>query len=172
MSALIRLVLPLGLLASLCACASNSERWAEVRFADISYPNLYRSVADVLESEGYPAGGEDISHGTLETDWQYGTSVREVRGPSRRKVHVLIEEAAPPPPDVEPPERLARWAVGGRVSEEVLRKGGILNRNPRLSDDWEDYRDSFEDAELLAEKVRALLADHHVPAPPRREDGP
>lgn len=171
MNALLRIVLSSWLLVGLVACAGTGERWAEVRFTDISYPNLYRSVADVLASEGFPSAVEDTSSGTLESEWQYGTSVREVRGPSRRKVHVLIEEAEPPPEGAEITGPVAQWVVRLRVAEEIIRKGGILARNIRQSDDWEEYRDKFEDAELLAEKIRALLAEHHVMVHTRPEIG-
>ena len=162
MNTLLRVVLTSWLLVGLGSCSGTSERWAEVRFTDISYPNLFRSVADVLESEGFPSAAESVTQGTLETQWQYGTSVREVRGASRRKVFARIEEAEPPDPEQEISGPVAQWVVRLRVKEEIIRKSGILARNVRQSDRWEEYKDRFEDAELLAEKVRALLADHHV----------
>lgn len=157
MNATLRIVLASCLLVGLAACASSRERWAEVRFAELSYPNLFRSIADVLASEGFPPAGEDTSEGTLETEWQYGTSVREVRGASRRKVFVVIEEQ---PATADAQNADVTWIVRLRVAEEVKRKSGLLDRSEH--GEWEEYRDNFEDAELLAEKVRALLADHHV----------
>jgi hypothetical protein len=84
---------------------------------------------------------------------------------------VQIKEAEPLPEGVEANGPVPEWVVRLRVAEEVIRKGGFLNRNVRESDDWEEYRDNFEDAELLAEKVRALLAEHHVMVSVRPENG-
>lgn len=155
------------LLGLTLACASSREQWAEVRFQDISFLNLYRSVADVLGSEGYPSAREDPVEGTLETEWRYGESVREVRGPSRSRAFVTVR------PDVlerEGQEPLPIFVVRVRVPEEVIRKGGLLSRNERESNDWEEYKDDFERAEFLAEKIRTLLADHHVSVRPGARD--
>ncbi|MCB9899428.1 MAG: hypothetical protein H6825_15585 [Planctomycetes bacterium] len=152
-------ILLLGALAS--GCATSSERWAEVRFQDVSYLNLYRAVADVLGSEGYPVKREDPVEGLIETEWRYGESVREVRGPSRTRAFVTIEPSEIEREDQDP---LPVTLVRVRVPEEVIRKGGLLARNERNSEDWEEYKDDFERAEFLAEKIRILLADHHVSA--------
>lgn len=146
-------------LALCVACSGTRESWAELRFEGIGFGNLFRSVSDLLGAEGYPVWREDPVAGRIETEWKYGESVHEVRGPSRSKVfaHVapgFVEKEGEPPRPV--------WVVRVRVAEEVIRKGGMLARNERESSAWEEYRDNFERAEFLAEKIRTLLADQHV----------
>lgn len=140
------------LLLGALACAGPSERWAEVRFQDLSFTSLYTVVVDLLDAEGFDVRSRDPDTGTIESSWLYGTSRREVRGPSRRKALVRIE---PGPND--------SWIVRVRVAEEVVRKAGLLATRVRESDDWEAIGDNFEDAEYLAAKMRALLIDKQVP---------
>lgn len=143
---------PVLAIALLAGCASGPPpRWVEVDFDDISYAALYQVVSTTVSAEGFGLGASDPGAGRLETDWAYGTSMREVRGPSRRKVVAefsALDEG---------------WLVRMRVREEVLRKQGLLAHNIRDRDDWETWHDNLDDAEFLAAKLKALL-DSHAPS--------
>lgn len=152
-------LLALGLalaLALVPGCAGRKKHWLSLEFDDITYANLYLSVIDVLDARGYGVSKRDPSLGQIESDWVYGTSVRQVFGPSRRKAVVEIEriDAAA---DI--------YEVRVRVREEVIRKAGLRATHLRESDDWEEWEDSFDDAEHLAAMLRALLYDHVISAP-------
>ncbi len=147
-------VLGLALSLSLAVgCASTRERWAEVTMHDLGYQNLYHSVLDLLELEGFYVILRLPDTGRIESEWFRGDSRREVRGPSRRKVHVEIER--------KKGERA--YVVRLRVQEQIIRKGGMLAIDTRDESLWEDYPDSFGDAEFLAAKLGALLADYSRP---------
>lgn len=133
-------------------CASSKERWAEVRMQELSFQNLYSSVLDMLELEGYSVHMRLPDTGEIETAWLNGISKREVRGPSRRKVHVVIE----------PEEGPRLFVVRMRVEEQIIRKGGMLASGTNQDDDWEAFPDNFEDAEYLAAKLRALLSEYAI----------
>lgn len=143
------LLLALGL-ALLPGCAGPPPLWAELDFERIGYGNLYVSIVDLLEVEGYVVASRNPDSGVIETEWLIGPSIREVRGPSRRKAVVEVEPTG---------ERLH---VRLRVREQVIRKAGMGATNLRFNDDWEDYRDNWDDAEYLAAKLRALLMDFHA----------
>ena len=142
-----------GLALLVVACSiTEKRRWAEARFEGLSFSVLYASVADLFEAEGFDVTIRDASGGIVESEWAYGTSRREVRGPSRRKAIAEVEKLAP-----------GVYVVRVRVAEEVIRKGGLLATKLRDSDDWETFPDNFEDAEYLAAKLRAMLDEHQVP---------
>lgn len=140
------------MLASTVGCASNKERWAEVQMQEISYQNLYSSILDMLELEGYVVHMGLPDSGTVETEWLRGISRREVRGPSRRKVHVELKSA----------EAARQYMVRMRVEEQIIRKGGLLSSGTPPETAWEAFPDNFEDAEYLAAKLRALLSDYAI----------
>ncbi|GJM22387.1 MAG: hypothetical protein DHS20C15_23020 [Planctomycetota bacterium] len=141
----------LALALTLGACTSSPERWAVMNLERLSYSNLYQQVVDALDGSGYRVMKQDLSSGRIETDWQYGPSVREVRGPSRRRA---IAELRPLEDGVH--------EVRVRVSEQVIRKGGTLARHIRESNDWEDWRDDYDEAEYLIARMGALLAEYRV----------
>ena len=136
-------------LLGLASCSSPSERWAEASFGGISYPSLYTAVLTTLDAEGFLVRERDPQTPELHSDWVYGTSQRNVRGPSRRRVHTEITD-----------EGGEIWRVRVRVEEQVVRKGGMLATNVRESENWEDYEDNFDDAEYLMAKISALLEAH------------
>src|SRR5262245_63250793 len=105
--------LPWLALLLLAGCASVNERWAEARFEGISYPSLYGVVLSTFDAEGYPVRDRDPSVANLQSDWVYGTSMRMVRGPSRRRAHAELRSQAE-----------GQWVVRVRVEEQVVRKGG------------------------------------------------
>ena len=147
------------LMLSLClsfgftsGCASTTQRWAEVNMQDVSYQNLYASVLDMLEMEGYFVRKRLPDLGEIETEWLRGISRREVRGPSRSRVHVDINRA----------EGRRRYVVRMRVEEQIVRKGGMLSAGEHRESDWESFPDNFEDAEYLAAKLRALLSEYAI----------
>ena len=142
-------LLPWLALLLLAGCNVLNERWAEARFEGISYPSLYGVVLSTMDAEGYVVREREPSAASLESDWVYGTSLRQVRGPSRRRAHAEIK-----------PVGQDQWLVRVRVEEQVVRKGGMLATNVRESENWEDYEDNFDDAEYLMAKVAALLDAH------------
>jgi hypothetical protein len=144
----------LTLLAGLGACTSTPPLWAELAFDGLSYDNLWVVVIDLLDSEGFHIRTGDPGSGTIESAWLYGTSVREVRGPSRRKVVVEITRGT----DTK------GWVVRLRVPEEVIRKGGMRATELRDSDDWEEWHDNWDSTEYLAAKIRARLPDYFLAA--------
>ena len=144
-----RLVAALSLLL-LASCSSFSERWASARFDQISYPALYQVVVTTLGAEGYTVRNFDAQTAKLESEWVYGTSQRQVRGPSRRRVHV----------EITPLEVDRSFLVRIRVEEEVIRKGGMLATNVRESEDWEPFDDNYDDADYVIAKLAALLDAH------------
>ena len=145
-------LLPLLACALLAACASPTERWAVLRFERLSYQNLFEQTADTIGGSGYRLLKLDASKGSMESDWQYGTSVREIRGPSRRKVFATIGAA----------DEAGVYEVRIRVEEQVIRRGGILARQVRESEDWEDWKDAYDEAEYLVARLGALLQDYRV----------
>ena len=134
------------------ACESEKARWAALELNDISFADLYLSVIDVLDSHGYAVASRDPNAGTIESDWIYGTSVRQVFGPSRRKALVEVTPS---------PRGEGSFSVRVRIREEVMRRLGLRATHIRESDDWEEWKDNFDEAEYLAAKLRALLL-HHV----------
>lgn len=144
----------LTLLLWLGACVSTPPLWAELSFDGLSYDNLWVVVIDLLDSEGFHVKSGDPGTGSIESDWLYGTSVREVRGPSRRKAMVEINKQ----PDV------IGWVVRLRVREEVIRKGGMRATQLRDSPDWEEWHDDWDSTEYLAAKIRARLTDYFIDA--------
>jgi len=143
--------LPWLALLLLAGCTSVGERWAEAGFEGISYPSLYGVVLSTFDAEGYAVRERDPSAATLESDWVYGTSMRMVRGPSRRRAHAEIKSV-----------REDMWLVRVRVEEEVVRKGGMMATNVRESENWEAFDDNFDDAEYLMAKIAALLDAHRA----------
>ena len=137
----------------LAGCATVGERWAEAGFQDISYPSLYGVVLSTFDAEGFVCRDRDGQAAELNSDWVYGTSMRVVRGPSRRRAHAEIKAVGE-----------GKWLVRIRVEEQVVRKGGMLATNVRESENWEDYDDNFDDAEYLMAKVAALLDAHRARA--------
>ena len=143
--------LPWLALLFLAGCTSGSERWAEARFEGISYPSLYGVVLSTFDAEGYPVRERDPSVANMKSDWVYGTSMRMVRGPSRRRAHAELRSVAE-----------GQWLVRVRVEEEVVRKGGMMATNVRESENWEPFDDNFDDAEYLMAKIAALLDAHRA----------
>jgi uncharacterized lipoprotein len=144
-----RLVAALTLLL-LAGCTSFEERWASATFDGLSYPALFGQVVTTIETEGFGISNTDAQTAKVDSDWVYGTSMREVRGPSRRRAHAVIEPLAA--------ERSFRVRI--RVEEEVIRKGGMLATNVRESKDWESYEDNYDDADYLVAKLAAQLEVH------------
>jgi len=153
--ALAWLLLALGI-ATGGACASSSERWAEVTVHDLGYTNLYHAVLDLLEVEGFHVSRRQPGGGEILSEWLQGISTREVRGPARRRVHVQITAVDTDEDDDTDDEA---YLVRLRVEEQVVRKGGFMSTGPRQEKDWEEFDDNFDDAEYLAAKIRALLDD-------------
>jgi hypothetical protein len=147
------LALPLALaLGFTTGCATTTQRWAEVNMQELGYQNLYASVLDMLEMEGYSVHKRLPDLGEIETEWLRGISRREVRGPSRSRVHVDINRA----------EGRRHYVVRIRVEEQIVRKGGMLSTGDHRESDWEPFPDNFEDAEYLAAKLRALLSEYAI----------
>lgn len=151
-----RLPLPLVLAAllSMTGCVSvgsPTERWVEQHFDEFSYGTLFNVVLTTVDAEGFPARVRNPDAGEIESDWVYGTSVRKLRGPSRRKAIVRISS-------VDGAEGV--YLVRLRVAEEVLRKGGLLAAGPQRAkeDDWESFQDNVENAEFLMQKIVRLVA--------------
>lgn len=142
--------LPLWL--SLAGCLGTPPLWAELTFDGLAYDNLWVVVIDLLDSEGFHVKVGDPGSGRIESEWLYGTSVREVRGPSRRKAMVQISNRLDGP----------GWVVRLRVREEVIRKGGMRATQVRDSADWEEWHDNWDDAEFLAAKIRARLSSFFI----------
>lgn len=138
---------------ALAGCSGPRERWAAFELQGLTFANLYLSVLDVLGAEGFPVKARDPGLGTIESEWLYGTAVREVFGPSRRRALVRIAPS---------PTREGAFELRIRVAEEVIRKGGLRATRIRESGDWEPWDDNFDDAEYLAAKIRALLSEHVV----------
>ena len=138
--------LPWLALLLLTGCTAGGERWAEAHFEGISYPSLYGVVLSTFDAEGYPVRERDPSVADLQSDWVYGTSMRMVRGPSRRRARAELRSAGE-----------GQWLVRVRVQEEVVRKGGMLATNVRESENWEEFEDNFDDAEYLMAKISALI---------------
>lgn len=137
-----------ALALSSCGLVDESEappRWAYGRFVDVEYNALLLVIGSTIEGEGFDVVRTDPGDGTVETDWAYGTSQRQVRGPSRRKVLA----------DVTPGDE--GYDVRLRVREEVIRKLGLMATDVRRSDDWEPFPDNIDDAEFLMTKLQALL---------------
>ncbi|MHC4846457.1 MAG: hypothetical protein ACYTCU_09890 [Planctomycetota bacterium] len=150
-----KLLLPLLLVASGLGCATDeAHQWAESRFVGLSYEALFGVVASTIDGEGFAVRRHDTTTGEIETDWAYGTSLREVRGPSRRKVHARVEID----------DATGGFRVRLRVAEEVLRQRGELATHVRDSTDWERYSDNWDDATYLMAKLTALLRDYRVTA--------
>ncbi len=130
-------------------CAAMPEaRWVERRFGDIGYQSLYTVVLASLDDAGYLVRSRDPDAGRVETDWAYGMSQQEVRGPSRRKVVVELDDEA------------ADWyMLRLRVPQQVVRKGGLLAKGVRnIPDDkWEGYGDDEMEAQLLMAKIQSIL---------------
>lgn len=135
----------------LAGCSSTREKWAALELQDLTYSNLYLGVIDILDGQGFPVHARDPNVGKVESEWLYGTSVRAVFGPSRRKAYVEIL------PSVGTPGALM---VRVRVAEQVIRKAGLRATRVRESDDWEDWEDAYDDAEFLAAKIRARFIDN------------
>jgi len=157
------LLLALALLGPLGVgpgCAASKERWADVGIEGLSFQNLYHSLIDLMEVEGFHVLHRNPGAGTFLTEWLPGISRREVRGPSRRRVHVRIEEIED---DTSTEEDEGAYLVNLRVEEQIIRKGGMLNTGMRPNDDWEAFPDNFDDAEYLVAKIRAMLADFALP---------
>lgn len=145
-------------LVALTACASLAEpevppRWAFGHFEGIGYNDLLLVIGATVEAEGFSVVRTDPNDGSIESDWAYGTSQREVRGPSRRKVVGEVAAADGPGYDV----RL-------RVREEVIRKLGLMATDVRRSDDWEPFPDNRDDAEFMMAKLQALLRHDRGPS--------
>ncbi|GEM_PF-2314908 len=149
---LVSTVAALLLTGSLSGCLSTPELWAEMSFDGLAYDNLWVVVIDLLDSEGFHVITGDPGSGSLESEWLYGTSVREVRGPSRRKAVVEISNRLEAP----------GWKVRLRVREEVIRKGGMRATQIRDSAEWEEWHDNWDDAEFLAAKIRARLSTYFI----------
>lgn len=145
----------LGALA-LTSCAAHAERWAVLRFERLSYSNLYQQVADALDGSGYRVIKQDPGSGRIETDWDIGPSLREVRGPSRRKAVARINAVD------HDDDGGTIYEVRVRVREQVIRKGGLLAHEIRSSEDWEDWKDNYDEAEYLLARLGALLQDYRV----------
>lgn len=131
----------------------------------ISYDALFSVVATTIDGEGFPVRRRNTVTGEIETDWVYGTSLREVRGPSRRKVYARVEID----------EATGGFVVKLRVAEEVLRKQGELATHIRNMRGWEKYGDNWDDAAFLMAKLGALLHDYRysvvvVPGPSRADE--
>ena len=146
-------LLPLLAVLLLTGCSSVSERWAEAHFYDISYPSLYGVVVTTVDAEGFAVRDRDPQTAEIHSDWVYGTSMRVVRGPSRRRVHAELL-----------PQGEDAYLVRLRVEEQVVRKGGMLATNVRESENWEEFDDNYDDAEYLMAKVAALLQAHRARA--------
>jgi hypothetical protein len=144
------------LLLSLVSCASKTEKWFEVPIHRLTFYSLYQTVLDLVEAEGYQVLMRNSGEGTIETEWQTGISLREVRGTSRQKVHVDIQGT-----------EVDGFIVAIRVQEQVIRKGGLLGLGLNQERDWEDFPDNFDEAERLAAKVRALLSEYTRLEPPK-----
>ena len=144
-------LLPWLALLLLAGCTAGGERWAEAGFEGISYPSLYGVVLSTFDAEGYVVRDRNPSAPRLESEWVYGTSMRMVRGPSRRRAHAEIKSVGD-----------SQWLVRVRVEEEVVRKGGMLATNVRESENWEEFDDNFDDAEYLMAKIAALLDAHRA----------
>ena len=136
---------------ALPSCSTTPERWAVLNFERLSYSNLYQQVADALDGSGYRVLKQDPGSGRIETDWEVGPSLQEVRGPSRRKVVARVNALDD-----------GRYEVRVRVAEQVIRKGGTLAREIRSSTDWEDWKDNYEEAEYLLARLGALLQEYRV----------
>lgn len=143
------------------ACSTTPERWAVLTFERLSYQNLFEQVADTIDGSGYRIAKLDPSAGTLESDWQYGQAVREIRGPARRKVHAQLIAA-----------KDGSFVVRVRVQEEVIRRGGLLATQIRQSEDWEEWKDDYDEAAYIAARLGALLQDYRVRAVVDDEAGP
>ncbi len=142
-------LLPLLAALLLAGCSALEERWAEARFAGISYPALYGVVLTTVDADGFAVRDRNPQTAAIHSEWVYGTSQSVVRGPSRRRVHALIE-----------PVEGDAFMVRLRVEEEVVRKGGMLATNVRESENWEPFEDNFDEAEYLMAKIAALLDAH------------
>jgi hypothetical protein len=127
-------------------CSSVNARWASAQFTGISYGALFGAVTTSIAGAGFAVGDADAQSAHVDTDWVYGTSQRVVRGPSRRRVHAVIEPVAD-----------RTFNVRMRVEEEVIRKGGMLATEIRESKDWESFEDNYDDAEFMMAKLAALL---------------
>ncbi|MFT7462942.1 MAG: hypothetical protein ACI9EF_001284 [Pseudohongiellaceae bacterium] len=139
-------------LSCLVGCIGTPPLWAEMNFNGLAYDNLWVAVIDLLDTEGFHVQAGDPGSGAIESEWLYGTSVREVRGPSRRKAMIEISQSLVTP----------GWVVRLRVREEVIRKGGLRATQVRDSADWEEWHDNWDETEFLAAKIRARLSDYFV----------
>ncbi len=140
-------------LTSACGLLPDTEPpplWAHGRFEDVEYNTLMTVIGATVEGEGYAVVKVDPGTGIVETEWTYGTSQREVRGPSRRKVLAEVESAPSK-------EGVPGYSVRVRVREEVIRKLGLMATDVRRSDDWEPFPDNRTDAEFLMTKFQALM---------------
>ncbi len=136
----------LGMVVVLAAgCQTVITLPATLVTSGIAYPDLFTVVERTVDGEGYPIRLRNLQAGTIESDWRYGTSLREFRGPSRQRVIASIN-----------PEG-SGWVVNLRVLEEVLEKGGLLATHPQESEDWEPIPDNFDQAEMLVARINATL---------------
>jgi len=139
---------PLAILLVLAAgcAAAPTDRWVERRFDGFSTGVMFNLVLVSLDAEGFAPRDRNPDTGEIVTDWVVGLSNREMRGPTRRRVHAVVTA-----------HEEGRQLVRLRVATQVIRRGGLLAVNVRESEDWESIPDDVDSAELLLAKIAALV---------------
>ena len=143
------LVVPLVSILFACAggcAAAPTDRWVERRFEPLTMGAMFNLVLVSIDAEGFVPRLRNPDTGEIESDWVIGLSNRVLRGPTRRRVHAVVQAH---------PE--GGQLVRLRVATQVIRKGGLLAVNVRDSDDWESVPDDVDMGELLLAKIAALV---------------
>ena len=103
------LIIVVAVAAAVSACQTlndtRPEGWATLQVEDLTYPDLFSVTLTTLDAEGYLVRERDPEQGRINTDWQYGTSQTEYRGPSRRRVIAELQRLEEGPLEL----RLRRW---------------------------------------------------------------
>jgi len=133
------------LLASLSgACGMGTQR---LKVDNVSYQDLFRLTAHVIDSEGFMLDEIDANEGLITTRWDYDKLVDVGRFPIRRRAEARIDPAGE-----------GVYEVELSIEQEALRQGFGLS-NPEKASGWESYGYDKQTTRDILTRIKLFVRD-------------
>ena len=138
-------VKPLPVLFCFLSLAGCSTFWQEIEVEDLSYDDLFRLTAYVIDSEGFVIDEQNLDDGVITSKWDYHKLVDMGCFPIRRRDTAYVD-----------PEGDGKLQVKVRIKQEAL-WSSYATVDLKDQTGWQNYGFDKETARKILTRIKLMV---------------